>query len=108
MVFRGVRAKRATTQLITRNTGHDFMGRSTGYGALAINTHSFKSTLGPVQNTFVFGSETQTCFVRQVFNLPRGTPAREAGLVVLSRSVLESRDENSCDLQISRIQKSLS
>lgn len=27
----------------SRNTGHDFMGRSTGYGALIINTHSFKS-----------------------------------------------------------------
>ncbi|KAL1792211.1 hypothetical protein ACET3X_009962 [Alternaria dauci] len=25
-----------------KNTGHDFMGRSTGYGALLINTHSFK------------------------------------------------------------------
>jgi FAD/FMN-containing dehydrogenase len=29
-------------RLIIRNTGHDFMGRSTGYGALIINTHSFK------------------------------------------------------------------
>ncbi|PGH21538.1 hypothetical protein AJ80_03206 [Polytolypa hystricis UAMH7299] len=29
-------------RLIIRNTGHDFLGRSTGYGALAINTHSFK------------------------------------------------------------------
>jgi FAD/FMN-containing dehydrogenase len=28
--------------LIIRNTGHDFMGRSTGYGALVINTHNFK------------------------------------------------------------------
>ncbi|KAF2185655.1 FAD binding domain-containing protein [Zopfia rhizophila CBS 207.26] len=30
-------------RLLIRNTGHDFMGRSTGYGSLAINTHSFKS-----------------------------------------------------------------
>ncbi|KAH7388764.1 FAD/FMN-containing isoamyl alcohol oxidase-like protein MreA [Pyrenochaeta sp. MPI-SDFR-AT-0127] len=30
-------------RLIIRNTGHDFMGRSTGYGSLIINTHSFKS-----------------------------------------------------------------
>jgi len=29
-------------RLVIRNTGHDFMGRSTGYGALVINTHSFK------------------------------------------------------------------
>jgi hypothetical protein len=29
-------------RLIIRNTGHDFMGRSTGYGSLIINTHSFK------------------------------------------------------------------
>ncbi|KAF2838249.1 FAD-binding domain-containing protein [Patellaria atrata CBS 101060] len=30
-------------RLVIRNTGHDFMGRSTGYGALAINTNSFDS-----------------------------------------------------------------
>ncbi|EAQ82972.1 hypothetical protein CHGG_10790 [Chaetomium globosum CBS 148.51] len=29
-------------RLIVRNTGHDFMGRSTGWGALVINTHSFQ------------------------------------------------------------------
>lgn len=29
-------------RLVVRNTGHDFMGRSTGRGALSINTHSFK------------------------------------------------------------------
>ncbi|CAH0043754.1 unnamed protein product [Clonostachys solani] len=29
-------------RLVVRNTGHDFMGRSVGAGALAINTHSFK------------------------------------------------------------------
>ncbi|KAG2005059.1 FAD binding domain-containing protein [Coprinopsis cinerea AmutBmut pab1-1] len=28
--------------LIIGNTGHDFMDRSTGYGSLAINAHSFK------------------------------------------------------------------
>lgn len=29
-------------RLLIRNTGHDFMGRSSAYGGLAINTHSFK------------------------------------------------------------------
>jgi hypothetical protein len=35
-------ARERTLRLIIRNTGHDFMGRSTGYGSLIINTHSFK------------------------------------------------------------------
>ncbi|KAF2748158.1 FAD/FMN-containing isoamyl alcohol oxidase-like protein MreA [Sporormia fimetaria CBS 119925] len=35
-------ARAHNLRLIIRNTGHDFMGRSTGYGALIINTHSFK------------------------------------------------------------------
>lgn len=30
-------------RLVIRNTGHDFLGRSTGWGALVINTHSFKN-----------------------------------------------------------------
>ncbi|KAK1757129.1 hypothetical protein QBC47DRAFT_320599 [Echria macrotheca] len=30
-------------RLIIRNTGHDFLGRSVGWGALVINTHSFQS-----------------------------------------------------------------
>ncbi|KAF2454444.1 FAD binding domain-containing protein [Lineolata rhizophorae] len=30
-------------RLVIRNTGHDFMGRSTGYGSLAINTHALNS-----------------------------------------------------------------
>ncbi|KAG9228708.1 FAD binding domain-containing protein [Amylocarpus encephaloides] len=30
-------------RLVIRNTGHDFMSRSTGFGALAINTHDFDS-----------------------------------------------------------------
>jgi hypothetical protein len=29
-------------RLIIRNTGHDFIGRSTGWGALIINTYSFQ------------------------------------------------------------------
>ncbi|KAM0270033.1 hypothetical protein ACHAQH_009569 [Verticillium albo-atrum] len=29
-------------RLIIRNTGHDFVGRSTGWGSLIINTHSFQ------------------------------------------------------------------
>lgn len=36
-------ARTNNLRLIIRNTGHDFMGRSTGFGSLAINTHSFKS-----------------------------------------------------------------
>ncbi|KAF5338748.1 hypothetical protein D9611_013341 [Ephemerocybe angulata] len=36
-------ARTNNVRLIIRNTGHDFMGRSTGYSALAINTHSFKN-----------------------------------------------------------------
>ncbi|KAH7130580.1 FAD/FMN-containing isoamyl alcohol oxidase-like protein MreA [Dendryphion nanum] len=35
-------ARKYNLRLIVRNTGHDFMGRSTGYGSLIINTHSFK------------------------------------------------------------------
>ncbi|KAF2276086.1 FAD-binding domain-containing protein [Westerdykella ornata] len=37
-------ARNYNLRLIIRNTGHDFMGRSTGYGSLIINTHSFKKT----------------------------------------------------------------
>ncbi|KAK0720182.1 hypothetical protein B0H67DRAFT_483633 [Lasiosphaeris hirsuta] len=29
-------------RLVVRNTGHDFLGRSVGWGALVINTHSFQ------------------------------------------------------------------
>ncbi|KAK3321760.1 hypothetical protein B0H66DRAFT_494356 [Apodospora peruviana] len=36
-------ARRNNIRLIVRNTGHDFIGRSTGFGSLVINTHSFKS-----------------------------------------------------------------
>ncbi|CAA7267512.1 unnamed protein product [Cyclocybe aegerita] len=36
-------ARDRNLRLVIRNTGHDFMGRSTGYGSLIINTHSFKS-----------------------------------------------------------------
>ena len=35
-------ARDNNVRLVIRNTGHDFMGRSTGYGALVVNTHSFK------------------------------------------------------------------
>ncbi|KAK0116131.1 hypothetical protein ONS95_013163 [Cadophora gregata] len=35
-------AREYNLRLVVRNTGHDFVGRSTAYGALAINTHSFK------------------------------------------------------------------
>lgn len=36
-------ARTNNVRLLIRNTGHDFMGRSTGFGSLAINTHSFKT-----------------------------------------------------------------
>ncbi|KAM7204687.1 hypothetical protein V8F20_003471 [Naviculisporaceae sp. PSN 640] len=40
----GVRfARKHNLRLIIRNTGHDFLGRSVGWGALVINTHSFQS-----------------------------------------------------------------
>lgn len=35
-------ARTHNLRLIIRNTGHDFIGRSTGWGALIINTHSFQ------------------------------------------------------------------
>lgn len=35
-------AKQFGMRLIIRNTGHDFIGRSTGWGSLVINTHSFQ------------------------------------------------------------------
>ncbi|KAJ4385949.1 hypothetical protein N0V85_007952 [Neurospora sp. IMI 360204] len=36
-------ARQNNLRLIVRNTGHDFVGRSVGYGSLIINTHSFQS-----------------------------------------------------------------
>jgi len=36
-------ARQNNLRLVIRNTGHDFLGRSTGYGSFIINTHSFKS-----------------------------------------------------------------
>jgi hypothetical protein len=35
-------ARRNNLRLVIRNTGHDFIGRSTGWGSLIINTHSFR------------------------------------------------------------------
>ncbi|KAL2168717.1 hypothetical protein VTG60DRAFT_6888 [Thermothelomyces hinnuleus] len=35
-------ARENNLRLIIRNTGHDFLGRSVGWGALVINTHSFQ------------------------------------------------------------------
>ncbi|OTA68101.1 FAD-binding domain-containing protein [Hypoxylon sp. EC38] len=35
-------ARENSLRLIIRNTGHDFIGRSTGWGSLVINTHSFQ------------------------------------------------------------------
>lgn len=43
-VSRELRPECDADQSFSRNTGHDFMGRSTGYGSLIINTHSFKET----------------------------------------------------------------
>ncbi|KAK4173104.1 hypothetical protein QBC36DRAFT_336536 [Triangularia setosa] len=36
-------ARNNNLRLTIRNTGHDFLGRSVGWGSLVINTHSFKS-----------------------------------------------------------------
>jgi hypothetical protein len=55
-------AKEKNIRLIIRNTGHDFMGRSTGYGSLAINTHSFKTMewiknyTGPSEDSWTAGA----------------------------------------------------
>lgn len=35
-------AKQLGMRLIIRNTGHDFLGRSVGWGSLVINTHYFQ------------------------------------------------------------------
>ena len=35
-------ARQNNLRLIIRNTGHDFLGRSVGWGALVINTHGFQ------------------------------------------------------------------
>ncbi|KAL2167350.1 hypothetical protein VTG60DRAFT_1383 [Thermothelomyces hinnuleus] len=35
-------ARQNNIRLVVRNTGHDFIGRSTGYGPLVINTHDFQ------------------------------------------------------------------
>ncbi|KAK4458178.1 hypothetical protein QBC42DRAFT_277389 [Cladorrhinum samala] len=36
-------ARQNNLRLIIRNTGHDFLGRSVGWGSLVINTHNFKT-----------------------------------------------------------------
>lgn len=61
-------ARMNNVRLIIRNTGHDFMGRSTGYSALAINTHSFKSQCSHSHSDFHYGSHSD-CF--QLFVCPR-------------------------------------
>ncbi|KAF2199995.1 FAD-binding domain-containing protein [Delitschia confertaspora ATCC 74209] len=38
-------AKRKNLRLVIRNTGHDYLGKSTGAGALAIWTHNIKSAV---------------------------------------------------------------
>ena len=35
-------ARQTGIRMIVRNTGHDFIGRSTGWGSLVINMHSFQ------------------------------------------------------------------
>lgn len=35
-------ARKHNIRVIVRNTGHDFLNRSTGWGSLVINTHSFQ------------------------------------------------------------------
>ncbi len=35
-------ARENNVRLVVRNTGHDFLGRSTGWGSLVINTHGFR------------------------------------------------------------------
>ncbi|KAK6835171.1 isoamyl alcohol oxidase [Apiospora arundinis] len=42
-------AREKNLRLVIRNTGHDFIGRSTGWGSLVINTHYFQDLLGSVQ-----------------------------------------------------------
>lgn len=37
-------ARKTGIRLIIRNTGHDFLGRSVGWGSLVINVHTFKET----------------------------------------------------------------
>lgn len=36
-------ARKNNIRLVVRNTGHDFLGRSTGWGSLILNTHSFQN-----------------------------------------------------------------
>ncbi|CAG8982521.1 hypothetical protein HYALB_00002301 [Hymenoscyphus albidus] len=36
-------ARHKNIRFLVRNTGHDFMGRSVGYGSLAVNTHELKT-----------------------------------------------------------------
>lgn len=38
-------ARKRNLRLVIRNTGHDFMGRSTGSGSLILNTHSIKDVV---------------------------------------------------------------
>ncbi|KAJ2926533.1 hypothetical protein H1R20_g10563, partial [Candolleomyces eurysporus] len=56
-------ARNNNVRLIIRNTGHDFMGRSTGFGSLAINTHSFKSTFFLLLDFFNYTDFISRCSV---------------------------------------------
>lgn len=80
-------ARRNNLRLIVRNTGHDFIGRSTGYGSLIINTHSFQqidwidSYKGP--GTYKGGAVTIGAGVQGETILSKGH-ARSPPLVVVT------------------------
>ena len=94
-------ARNNNIRLVIRNTGHDFLGRSTGYGALAINTHSFKDVaftnryMGP--GTYRAGAVTVGAGV-QVRELYRMAFAQKPPVIVVggecpvSRSSMPSDD----------------
>lgn len=59
-------AQRTNIRLVIRNTGHDYMGKSTGAGALAIWTHHMKhiTVQDYVSHTYTGQSPTAECIAR--------------------------------------------
>jgi FAD/FMN-containing dehydrogenase len=72
-------------RLVIRNTGHDFLGKSTGYGALAIWTHNIKSvTTLDYSSKYYTGKAIRVGAGTQFFELY--SAAKNAGLVVVGGS----------------------
>ncbi|PYI13211.1 hypothetical protein BO99DRAFT_315954, partial [Aspergillus violaceofuscus CBS 115571] len=81
-VLRFVQAK--NIRLVIRNTGHDYMGKSTGAGALALWTHHLKS----IETVLNYTSRSYTGPAKRIGAGVQGfeaqNAAHEAGYVVVT------------------------